>query len=166
MTVTDTYARCAFAPGIAVSWYNATNQAGDPTAGADPVNRAYAERTGFFIADPEWSDFPEPLESIFYAYRIGGDPRWAAYNWAIFESIIADIHGRIPGVTHGGLTNVTAPRGGDLTNIVQAFYFAEVLKYLYLTFTPASVVSLDEWVFNTEGHPFKIKTGTCATAGS
>jgi hypothetical protein len=33
----------------------------------------------------------------------------------------------------------------------ESFFFAEVLKYLYLTFDDPSHISLDEWVFNTEG---------------
>jgi mannosyl-oligosaccharide alpha-1,2-mannosidase len=32
---------------------------------------------------------------------------------------------------------------------------AETLKYLYLIFSPPGVISLDEYVFNTEAHPFK-----------
>ena len=33
---------------------------------------------------------------------------------------------------------------------MQSFFLAETLKYLYLLFSPPSVISLDEWVFNTE----------------
>jgi mannosyl-oligosaccharide alpha-1,2-mannosidase len=33
---------------------------------------------------------------------------------------------------------------------------AETLKYFYLVFSEPHVVSLDEWVFNTEAHPFRI----------
>lgn len=41
-------------------------------------------------------------------------------------------------------------------NMMQSFFLAETLKYLYLLFSPPSVISLDEWVFNTEAHPLKI----------
>ncbi|KAL0696711.1 hypothetical protein Bca4012_063891 [Brassica carinata] len=41
-------------------------------------------------------------------------------------------------------------------NKMQSFFLAETLKYLYLLFSPSSVISLDEWVFNTEAHPLKI----------
>lgn len=34
-----------------------------------------------------------------------------------------------------------------------SFFFAEVLKYIYLTFADPGVVSLDQFVFNTESHP-------------
>lgn len=35
-----------------------------------------------------------------------------------------------------------------------SFFFAETLKYLYLTFTDKNCISLDHYVFNTEAHPF------------
>ena len=42
--------------------------------------------------------------------------------------------------------------------MMQSFFLAETLKYLYLLFSPSSVISLDEWVFNTEAHPLRIVT--------
>jgi mannosyl-oligosaccharide alpha-1,2-mannosidase len=39
-----------------------------------------------------------------------------------------------------------------------SFYFVEVLKYLYLSFTETGVLSLDEWVSNTESHPYLIQS--------
>lgn len=45
---------------------------------------------------------------------------------------------------------------GVKDNMMQSFFLAETLKYLYLLFSPTSVISLDEWVFNTEAHPIKI----------
>lgn len=47
---------------------------------------------------------------------------------------------------------------GVKDNMMQSFFLAETLKYLYLLFSPTSVISLDEWVFNTEAHPLKIVT--------
>ncbi|MCF8370446.1 MAG: glycoside hydrolase family 47 protein [Bacteroidales bacterium] len=35
------------------------------------------------------------------------------------------------------------------------FFFAETLKYLYLTFSDEKDFNLDDYVFNTEAHPFK-----------
>lgn len=42
--------------------------------------------------------------------------------------------------------------------MMQSFFLAETLKYLYLLFSPPSVISLDDWVFNTEAHPLRIVT--------
>lgn len=38
---------------------------------------------------------------------------------------------------------------------MESFWCAETLKYFYLIFSEPSLVDLDEWVFNTEAHPFK-----------
>lgn len=48
---------------------------------------------------------------------------------------------------------------GDKDNLMQSFFLAETLKYLYLLFSPPSFMSLDKWVFNTEAHPLRIITG-------
>jgi mannosyl-oligosaccharide alpha-1,2-mannosidase len=36
---------------------------------------------------------------------------------------------------------------------------SETIKYFYLTFDNPSVISLDDWVLNTEAHPFKRPKG-------
>jgi hypothetical protein len=42
----------------------------------------------------------------------------------------------------------------------QSFWFSGTLKYFYLTFSPPDLISLDDWVLNTEAHPLKrIKSG-------
>jgi len=46
----------------------------------------------------------------------------------------------------------TAP---ELKDEMESFWLAETLKYFYLLFCEESVVSLDEWVLNTEAHPFR-----------
>lgn len=45
---------------------------------------------------------------------------------------------------------------GVKDNMMQSFFLAETLKYLYLLFSSSSVIPLDEWVFNTEAHPIRI----------
>ncbi|PPS11790.1 hypothetical protein GOBAR_AA08851 [Gossypium barbadense] len=45
---------------------------------------------------------------------------------------------------------------GIKDNKMQSFFLAEMLKYLYLLFSPPTVIPLDEWVFNTEAHPLRI----------
>ena len=41
-------------------------------------------------------------------------------------------------------------------NTMQSFWLAETLKYLWLIFASPDVISLDEWVLNTEAHPLRI----------
>lgn len=38
---------------------------------------------------------------------------------------------------------------------LQSFWFSETLKYFYLIFSPPDLISLDDWIFNTEAHPLK-----------
>lgn len=40
-----------------------------------------------------------------------------------------------------------------------SFFLAETLKYLYLLFSDDDILPLDQWVFNTEGHPLLITPG-------
>lgn len=49
----------------------------------------------------------------------------------------------------------------DLLSTHSRFFFAEVLKYLYLTFEDPRVISLDQFVFNTECH--RMSTLICLT---
>ena len=44
----------------------------------------------------------------------------------------------------------------------ESYFLAETLKYLYLIFSDDSLLPLDRWVFNTEGHPLPITKTTFA----
>ncbi|KAF7536971.1 hypothetical protein G7054_g4086 [Neopestalotiopsis clavispora] len=94
---------------------------------------------------------PEAIESVWYMYRITGDTTWQEKGWRMFESIIAATqteHG------HSAISNVLVP-GSDKDDTMESFWFAETLKYFYLLYSTPDVISLDEWVLNTEAHPFK-----------
>ncbi len=41
------------------------------------------------------------------------------------------------------------------SNSQESFWMAETLKYFYLIFSPRDRLKLDEFVFNTEAHPFR-----------
>jgi len=40
---------------------------------------------------------------------------------------------------------------------MESFWLAETLKYFYLLFSKPDLVSLDDYVLNTEAHPFKLR---------
>lgn len=42
-----------------------------------------------------------------------------------------------------------------VTDNTQSFWLSETLKYFYLIFSSPHYISLDDWVFNTEAHPFR-----------
>jgi hypothetical protein len=43
----------------------------------------------------------------------------------------------------------------ELLDEMESFWLAETLKYFYLLFEEENVVSLDEYVLNTEAHPLR-----------
>ncbi|KAK5741670.1 hypothetical protein LTR17_003876 [Elasticomyces elasticus] len=136
-------------------WYNGSNQAYDPQDDVDAAERKWAAKYGYFMHDgtENWASRPEPTESLYYAYRITGDQRWAEYAWQNFLAInetARNVNG------FATINNVNMPFGGSMLNGLDSFFFAEVLKYLYLTFTDPSVIDLSEWVLNTEAHPYPV----------
>ncbi|KAK4176474.1 family 47 putative glycoside hydrolase [Triangularia setosa] len=96
---------------------------------------------------------PEAIESVWYMYRITGDPIWQEKGWKMFESVIKHTQTE---VGHSAIRDVTVKSdAGGMDDSMESFWLAETLKYFYLLFAEPGVVSLDEWVLNTEAHPFR-----------
>ena len=100
---------------IGWAWYNSSNLAYNPEDNNDASERKTAAQDGFFIPDGDenWEFRPEEIESIFYAHRITGDPRWAEYNWQIFEAINNVAKNDVAFAT---VNNVNMPHGGSMSN--------------------------------------------------
>ncbi|XP_008223866.1 PREDICTED: mannosyl-oligosaccharide 1,2-alpha-mannosidase MNS1-like [Prunus mume] len=95
---------------------------------------------------------PETVESLFYLWRLTGNKTYQEWGWNIFQAF--EKNSRVD-TGYSGLKDVSS---GEKDNMMQSFFLAETLKYLYLLFSPPSFISLDEWVFNTEAHPLRIST--------
>ncbi|XP_009145514.2 mannosyl-oligosaccharide 1,2-alpha-mannosidase MNS2 [Brassica rapa] len=93
---------------------------------------------------------PETVESLFYLWRLTGNKTYQDWGWNIFEAF--EKNSRI----ESGYVGLKDVNTGVKDNKMQSFFLAETLKYLYLLFSPTTVIPLDEWVFNTEAHPLKI----------
>ncbi|KAF2969578.1 hypothetical protein GQX73_g4012 [Xylaria multiplex] len=109
---------------------------------------------GFTTArDPRYLLRPEAVESVFIMYRVTGKPIWQELGWDMFNSIVngtrtnSGTHAAVQDVTHKA---PTLPQD----DYMESFWLAETLKYFYLLFSPPSIISLDDFVFNTEAHPF------------
>ncbi|OLN96054.1 Endoplasmic reticulum mannosyl-oligosaccharide 1,2-alpha-mannosidase 4 [Colletotrichum chlorophyti] len=94
---------------------------------------------------------PEAIESVWYMYRITGDPIWQEKGWKMWEAII-----KATRTEHGNsaIDTVLSEEPQPLDEM-ESFWIAETLKYFYLLYSTPDVVSLDDWVLNTEAHPFK-----------
>ncbi|KAK3346808.1 glycosyl hydrolase family 47-domain-containing protein [Lasiosphaeria hispida] len=107
------------------------------------------------IRDPRYILRPEAIESVWYMYRITGDPAWQERGWRMFEAVIAATQ---TDIGHTAISDVTTSDTPRPTDSMESFWLAETLKYFYLLFTTPDVISLDEWVLNTEAHPFRRPT--------
>jgi mannosyl-oligosaccharide alpha-1,2-mannosidase len=59
-------------------------------------------------------------------------------------------------IGHSAIQDVTSKeKHAEPTDSMESFWLAETLKYFYLLFAEPDVISLDEWVLNTEAHPFR-----------
>ena len=95
---------------------------------------------------------PEVVESYFIMWRLTKDPKYRQWGWEAVQAIKKSCQ-----VENGfsGVRDVYAvsPHHDD---VQQSFFLAETLKYLYLLFSEDDLISLNEWVFNTEAHPLPI----------
>jgi mannosyl-oligosaccharide alpha-1,2-mannosidase len=96
---------------------------------------------------------PEAIESVFILYRTTGDLVWREKGWAMFQSIRNATRVKYG---HAGVKDVMEENGEKLDKM-ESFWLSETLKYFYLLFAEPGLVSLDEWVFNTEAHPFRLE---------
>ncbi|PNY25000.1 alpha-1,2-Mannosidase [Tolypocladium capitatum] len=106
------------------------------------------------ITDARYILRPEAIESVFLMYRTTGDPRWQDRAWALWTAI--DALTSTP-LANSAVWDVNPPAGEapGKADSMESFWLGETLKYFYLIFSEPGLVSLDEWVFNTEAHPFK-----------
>jgi len=126
---------------------------GGPTLSAEQV--LFNEAHGFYITAADYILRPEVLESNFYAWRVTGDIKYLDRAASAIESFNKYLS------TNGAFSGIDDVNNAQSTRIndTESFWFAEVLKYLYLTFDDPTHISLDEYVFNTEAHPFKLPPG-------
>ncbi|XP_042278451.1 mannosidase, alpha, class 1B, member 1b isoform X1 [Thunnus maccoyii] len=98
---------------------------------------------------------PETVESLFYLYRFTKDHKYRVWGWEILKSF-----NKYTKVSSGGYTSINNVRDPDYPSPrdkMESFFLGETLKYLYLLFSDdPDLISLDQYVFNTEAHPLPI----------
>ncbi|KAM0284159.1 hypothetical protein ACHAQH_002149 [Verticillium albo-atrum] len=94
---------------------------------------------------------PEAIESVWYMYRITGDPIWQEKGWRMFEAVVK---ATATAIGNSAIDDVLEKEPSK-TDEMESFWLAETLKYFYLLFADTDVISLDDWVLNTEAHPFR-----------
>ncbi|TQV98974.1 hypothetical protein V2A60_007335 [Cordyceps javanica] len=97
---------------------------------------------------------PEAIESVWYMYRITGDPTWMDKGWDMFEATMAATDTDLANTAVSDVMFEKPP----MDDAMESFWIAETLKYYYMLYAGPDVISLDEWVLNTEAHPFRRPT--------
>ncbi|KAI1123887.1 glycoside hydrolase family 47 protein [Nemania abortiva] len=109
-------------------------------------------KPGFVDAqDPRYLLRPEAVESVFLMYRMTGDADYQDMAWTMFQAIrnATETDLAFSSIQSVKVTNTVK------SNSMESFWLAETLRYLYLTFSSPDLISLDEFVFNTEAHPLR-----------
>ncbi|OCK82909.1 glycoside hydrolase family 47 protein [Lepidopterella palustris CBS 459.81] len=103
------------------------------------------------ITDRRFLLRPEAIESVFILYRITGDTSLQDKAWRMFQAVNRSTK---TSISNSAISDVTDEEPEHIDEC-ESFWMAETLKYFYLTFSEPDVISLDEWVFNTEAHPLR-----------
>ncbi|KAL5615215.1 hypothetical protein BROUX41_005271 [Berkeleyomyces rouxiae] len=118
----------------------------DPTKPKPDIHRGFAR-----IIDPKYILRPEAIESIFVMWRTTGDQRLQLVAQDMWTAITRACEGQTAFAAIKDVTRAVVQR----VDSMESFFLAETLKYFFLIFSNPNTLSLDEWVFNTEAHPFK-----------
>ncbi|CAL1536742.1 unnamed protein product [Lymnaea stagnalis] len=98
---------------------------------------------------------PETVESLMYLYRFTGDQKYRDQGWQIFKAF--EKHTKLKESGYSSINNVKDAGNPRFRDKMESFFLSETLKYLYLLFSDdPRLISLDDYVFNSEGHPFPI----------
>eukprot|EP00811_Abedinium_folium_P032408 NODE_5456_length_1768_cov_7.566728.p1 GENE.NODE_5456_length_1768_cov_7.566728~~NODE_5456_length_1768_cov_7.566728.p1 ORF type:complete len:539 (+),score=143.77 NODE_5456_length_1768_cov_7.566728:46-1662(+) len=144
----------ALAKGIAETcvelWTSTATGLAPETLGVEPTPPyRLSPRHGFFARSLLR---PETVESLFYLHRATGDERYREQGRVIFNALM--LHGKTQhGFATVGNVHEVPPSHEDQ---MQSFVLAETLQYLFLLFSPANVLDLDEFVLTTEAHPLRL----------
>ncbi|XP_049907316.1 mannosidase, alpha, class 1B, member 1b [Epinephelus moara] len=102
---------------------------------------------------------PETVESLFYLYRFTKDHKYQEWGWEILRNF--NKYTKVPSGGYTSINNVRDPDYPSPRDKMESFFLGETLKYLYLLFSDDhNLISLDQYVFNTEAHPLPIWPST------
>lgn len=102
---------------------------------------------------------PETVESLFYLYRFTKDHKYQEWGWEILQNF--NKYTKVPSGGYTSINNVRDPEYPSPRDKMESFFLGETLKYLYLLFSDDhNLISLDQYVFNTEAHPLPIWPST------
>ncbi|SCV68306.1 BQ2448_427 [Microbotryum intermedium] len=121
------------------------------------VREPRGKPTGVRHSATHFTGRPETIESMFYMWRLTGDRKWQDMGWRIFVDWSAVA---IAEYGFAGIDDVFQTAEPRQLDVQESFVLAETLKYFYLLFSDRELLSLDQYVFSTEAHPFVLPTAS------
>ncbi len=116
--------------------------------GLEPTAFDYRKETATY---PSYDLNPEIIESAYYLFNITGDSVYYNMNQTFWEDLKKYCG---TGIAFTSVKNVETMEKSDY---MPTFFFAETLKYLYLTFSNnCNGYDFKDYLFNTEAHPFNL----------
>ncbi|ETI22886.1 hypothetical protein G647_04680 [Cladophialophora carrionii CBS 160.54] len=98
---------------------------------------------------------PEAIESVFIMYRVTGDRMYQEKAWQMLQSIQNITTTEFANAAVSDITATGVDGLPPKDDRMESFWLAETLKYFYLIFSEPDLISLDQYVFNTEAHPLR-----------
>lgn len=124
------------------TWYSLWNK-----YGLEPMSYDYKKDTAKY---PAYDLNPEIIESAYYLYHITKDTSYLNMNKTFWNDIKKYCRTEI------AYTSVKNVETMEQEDYMPTFFFAETLKYFYLTFSHhQGTFNFDEYIFSTEAHQFK-----------
>ena len=91
---------------------------------------------------------PEVAESLFFMWKITKNNAYRDMGWTMFTNF------RKYSKFKNGYCSMENVNNIHCSGKMESFWIAETLKYMYLMFDDK--ININNWVFNTEAHPFPI----------
>ena len=118
--------------------------------GLEPMVYDYKSKTPNY---PAYDLNPEIIESAYYLFHLTGDSIYFQMNETYWKDIMKYCKTEI------AFTSIKDVQTMEQKDYMPTFFLAETLKYFYLTFSHhQGNFNFDEYMFNTEAHPFKRST--------
>ncbi|KAK6532390.1 maturation of Asn-linked oligosaccharides protein [Arthrobotrys megalospora] len=130
-----------------------------------PTNqKEFYDKNGWYYGgEIDYRLRPEVIEGYYHAWVATRDNKYREWAWDAFVAI-----NRTCRTEHGftSISDVSREDGGRKDDKQESFWFAEVLKYLFLIFNEGGIQAREQigfipgkkqkWVFNTEAHPMRL----------
>ncbi|KAH9508774.1 Endoplasmic reticulum mannosyl-oligosaccharide 1,2-alpha-mannosidase [Bulinus truncatus] len=100
---------------------------------------------------------PETVESMFSLLPLHRRSEIPGPGLANLFQALAENHAKLKESGYSSINNVKDAGNPRFRDKMESFFLSETLKYLYLLFSDdPNLISLDDYVFNSEGHPLPI----------